>query len=113
YIRAIPSPICSTVPTSSSSASDLKLDNCSLKIADTSSGLTSIILFVLGASLLFCYLLYTLRSLKMTPQFVQLAADTGIDLLIAYVHDRSIDYRWSHLVLQHDVCSNLAGDHRP
>ena len=38
---AIPSPICKTVPTSSSSASDLKPDNCSLKIAETSAGFIS------------------------------------------------------------------------
>uniref|UniRef100_UPI00374396A4 zinc finger domain-containing protein n=1 Tax=Hymenobacter fodinae TaxID=2510796 RepID=UPI00374396A4 len=40
-MRATPSPTCRTVPTSSSSASVLKLDSCSRRMADTSSGRTS------------------------------------------------------------------------
>ena len=43
YIRAIPSPTCNTVPTSSKSAEALKLLNCCLRIADISSGLMSTI----------------------------------------------------------------------
>ena len=45
YTRAIPSPTCSTVPTSSKSAPTLKLLNCWRSIADISSGLISGIIY--------------------------------------------------------------------
>jgi hypothetical protein len=38
---------CNTVPTSSSSASDLKPDSCCLRIAETSAGFISAILLFL------------------------------------------------------------------
>ena len=44
YIRATPSPTWRTIPISSSSALVLKLESCSRKIAETSSGLTSAII---------------------------------------------------------------------
>ena len=44
YTRAIPSPTCNTVPTSSNEALASNPDNCCFKIAETSAGFTSAIL---------------------------------------------------------------------
>ena len=48
YTRAIPSPTCNTVPTSSSDADASRPVNCCFNIADTSAGLISAIIYVVN-----------------------------------------------------------------
>src|SRR5690606_3631762 len=87
--RATPSPTWRTVPTSSSSALVLVPESCSLKIAETSSGLTSAIIMSL------CYFRYILIFLlveilrEFQFQLIQLTAERLIDLSVTHCQHKA------------------------
>src|ERR1051326_2815729 len=100
-MRAIPSPTWSTVPTSSSSDAVLKLDNCSLNIADTSAGFTSAIFYFMIKEFGFRFFAYLKFFnewvfIEEPVQFHDLRAHAGIILFVAYANDEPTDYILVH-----------------